>query len=219
MNPAAAMQLNWAKLAHDLRGPLGPLRTVAWLLRNEPGASSQIECADIMDRQTLHLARLIDELAEWGSVYGKRGHLQSLPIDVTYLFDVVIANIPDCQLQPAYTDEAIAFPLEGDVHQLGKMLHAILAHAVHRDPAKLPLISVCVTSGTLEIRTCDNGPALDASASAGLFTQPLVNAFDNGLGLRLLIARDIAEVHGGSLSVDSTDDGTCVLCVLAQRPG
>ncbi len=219
MNPATGTQINWAKLAHELRGPLAPLRTVAWLLRNEPGASSQIEAAEIMDRQTRHLARLIDELGEWGSVYGKRGHFRVMPIDVTYLFDVAIANIPDCQVQPAYTDEAMAFPLEGDVHQLGKMLHAILAHAIHRDTAKQPLVSICVTSGKLDIRACDNGPVLDASASAGLFTQPLVNAFDDGLGLRLLIAREIAEAHGGNLSVDSTDDRTCVRCVLAPRPG
>jgi len=213
------MQINWAKLAHDLRGPLTPLRTAAWLLRNEPDGSSHVELAEIVDRQTRRLARLIDELSDWGRACEKRDPLHVIQVEVTYLIDVAIANIPGCQVQPAYTDQAKSFPLEGDQHQLGKMLHTILEHAVHRDPAQHPRVSVCVVSGTLQIRVIDDGPTLDAPARERLLSQPLDRAFDEGLGLRLLIARQIAEAHGGSLSIESTEEATSMLCVLPQTPG
>lgn len=219
MNQATATQLNWAKLAHDLRGPLGPLRTVAWLMRNEPVGSSHTEAADILDRQTRRLARLIDELSDWGSVCGKQDPLHVTPVEVPNLLDVAIANIPDCQLQPVFTGDAMTFPLEGDQHQLGKLLHTIVAHAVHRDPGKHPSISIRATDGTLQIRVCDHGPALDVSTREALLTEPLAKPFDEGLGLRLLIARQIAEAHGGSLSFEPAEEGTCMLCVLPQTPG
>lgn len=218
MTTANDVQINWAKLAHDLRGPLTPLQTAAWLLRNEPSASSHLELADILDRQTRRLARLIDELSDWGCICGKRDPLPVRPVEVSYLIDVAVANIPGCQVQPVFTEEAMRFSLEGDQHHLGKMLHSILDYAVHRDPARNPRVSVSVISGDLQIRVCDSGLALHDSAREALLSQSLDKSFDDGLGLRLLIARKIAEAHGGSLSVEPSAEGMCLLCVLPRRP-
>lgn len=217
MTTPGATTINWAKLAHDLRGPLMPLQTAAWLMRNQPGESNPLELAEIIERQTQRLARLIDELSEWGRISGMRDPLHVMPVDVSYLVDMAIATIPHCHVQPAYTDDAIRFPLEGDEHQLGKMLHTILEHAVHRDPAGQPRVSVCVDASALHIRASDDGSGLDAAAREALFRQPLEKPSDNGLGLRLLIARQIAEAHGGSLSAESTTEGLSVLCTLPQR--
>lgn len=213
------MRINWSKLAHDLRGPLMPLQTAAWLLRNEPRESSHGELAGIIDRQTQRLALLIDELSDWGLVSGKRDALVFTPVEVTHLVDVAISSIPGCQVQPVYTDESMNFPLEGDQHQLGKMLHTVIGHAVHRDPERQPRVSVSIESGTLQIRARDNGPALDETTREALLSQPQDKAFDDGLGLRLPIARHIAEAHGGSLSTEPTAEGLSMLCVLPRRSG
>lgn len=217
MTTPSVVQLNWAKLAHDLRGPLTPLQTAAWLLRKEPCASSHSELAEIVDRQTRRLARLIDELSDWGRICQNQEALQVVSLDVSYLMDIAMGKIAGCRVQPNLTNEAISFALDGDEQYLGKMLHSVLEYAVHNDSGQAPQVSVSVVSGDLQIRVCVSGPILDASAREALFKHSLDTSSDGGLGLRLLIARKIAEAHGGTLSAESISEGTCLLCVLPER--
>src|SRR5207237_9115259 len=52
-----------AMLAHELRGPLAPLRNVASLLKSDAApANDKTRAIDIMERQVHHMARLIDDL-------------------------------------------------------------------------------------------------------------------------------------------------------------
>ena len=54
------------RLAHDLRSPLTSLQTAAYLLRTDPGGANSRELADIVVRQSQRMARMIEELDDWG---------------------------------------------------------------------------------------------------------------------------------------------------------
>jgi signal transduction histidine kinase len=54
------------RIAHDLRGPLMPLQTAAYLLRSgQLDPVRQAELVDVIDRQTRQLSRMIEELGDW----------------------------------------------------------------------------------------------------------------------------------------------------------
>src|SRR6201994_3299376 len=53
-----------ATLAHELRNPLAPLRHGLDILRRNPDAANIGDIKDTMDRQLVHLVRLIDDLLD-----------------------------------------------------------------------------------------------------------------------------------------------------------
>ncbi|HEY9400556.1 MAG TPA: histidine kinase dimerization/phospho-acceptor domain-containing protein, partial [Luteimonas sp.] len=57
------------RLAHDLRGPLTPLQTAAYLLRSgQVEGERQQELFVLIERQTQVLVRMIEELSDWTRV-------------------------------------------------------------------------------------------------------------------------------------------------------
>src|SRR6201994_2863926 len=53
-----------ATLAHELRNPLAPLRHGLDILRKAPDSAEAGEIRELMDRQLVHLVRLIDDLLD-----------------------------------------------------------------------------------------------------------------------------------------------------------
>lgn len=212
--PGAGISLS--KIAHDLRGPLMPLRTAAWLLRQEQDASARVlELADIVDRQSIRLARMMDELSDWSRACAGRTSLSLMPVEVPLAVDMAIGSLPGCQVEPQITDEAARFPLHADLHQMVQLLRTLIEHATQRDNASQVGVELRVDSGQLRIVIRDRGDPLDESARAALLVLPQASPFDEGLGLRLLLARKIAEAHGGTLELDDTSmDGLALVCSL-----
>src|SRR5262249_33974082 len=50
-----------AMLAHELRNPLAPIRTAAWLIRSTANGDELRQPAAVIERQVGHLARLVDD--------------------------------------------------------------------------------------------------------------------------------------------------------------
>lgn len=200
--------LDLSRIAHDLRGPLMPLRTAAWLLRNELDASAQgRELAGIVERQSARLAKLLDELGDWGrSVEGPIA-LDSRPMDPGFALDTAIGAIPACTTQPRIAEAAATLQLHADQKRIAQLLTTLIEHAMQRAGGQSPEIDVSSEDATLVIRVRDHGPALDEGARTALLDQPQALPFDEGLGLRLLLARRIAEAHGGSLAAMQAGPG------------
>ena len=211
--------LDWARIAHDLRSPLMPLRTAAWLLRNEGSDSDRArELVDIVDRQSNRLARMVDELSDWGRSSEGAMPLNRGPVDAALALDMIIGAIPDCHVVPVVEGDASEMHLHADQQRLGMLLRTLIEHAMHRDPSRSPEVSLSKSQGRLQVRVRDQGTPLDADAQAALLNQPLPVPFDDGLGLRLLLAGRIAEAHGGRLVVDTTTtEGLAMQCILPAQ--
>jgi K+-sensing histidine kinase KdpD len=212
MKPELTGDAALQRIAHDLRGPLMPLRTAAWLLRNELAESERaLELAEIVDRQSARLARMMDELSDWGRFANSAALLDRAPMEAALLVDMAIAGIPGCQSEPAYGDGAAMARISADQHRFDQSLRTLIEHAMHRDNGASPAIDVSLDAGSLQIRIRDAGPALDAEARERLLDSPQKPAFDDGLGLRLLLAGSIAEAHGGRLHAESAGNAGLAL--------
>ncbi len=74
-------------------------------------------------------------------------------------------------------------------------------------------ISVSRQGAAIHIDVTDNGPGLDADAQSMLF-QPFKTGKATGLGLGLVISKDIARDMGGELSFESDHVGACFRLTL-----
>lgn len=201
------------RLAHDLRGPLAPLQTAAYLLRRDDlDSQRRRELADIVERQTAHLAEMIDELGDWIRAGQSRLLARSERTELGLLLDLVAAAGPPAgngppasqwRLQPGL-DQA---PIEGDPQRLAQMLGILLAYARHRAGGGELQLSGRSDGGRVRLSIAEHGQALPEQARTALFEAPEPAPFDEGLGLRLLIAQAIAHAHGGRLSACPGADG------------
>jgi len=203
------------RLAHDLRGPLTSLQTAAYLLRTDPGGANSKELADIVVRQSQRMGRMIEELDDWGRAQQKRLVDRSERLDLEVALDMAIASQHELAIDPQYEADARGLYVQGDAARLTQLFRTLLLHVGARDAASA-CIKVSRHAGHAHVEFCDRGPALDAAARERLLQAPLVPPPDDGLGLRLLIAKAIAEGHGGTLSLAPVreDESLCMRCML-----
>jgi signal transduction histidine kinase len=201
------------RLAHDLRGPLTSLQTAAYLLRTDPGGANARELADIVVRQSQRMGRMIEELDDWGRAQQRRLVDRGERVEVAPTLDMAIASQHGCTVDPTYAGDAQDLIVLGDAARLAQLFRTLLQHAIARD-AEGVRVSVSRNRGDVEIAFCDNGPALDAAQRTQLLQAPQAHSADDGLGLRLLIARAIAEGHAGTLDIAQEHESLCIRCTL-----
>lgn len=202
-----------ARIVHDLRSPLMPLQTAAWLLRQEAGESARVrELAELIERQSARLARMLDELGDWErGIAGELAH-ERQPVEARLAIDLAIGGFGGVRIEPHYAGDAAFAPLCADLHRLQQMLQVLIEHALWRGDGQPPDLRVAAEDGMLHVRIRDHGVSLDPAARRALLSQPQARPCDQGLGLRLLLARRIAEAHGGHLVVDDDPRAGLALC-------
>ncbi|NUS37599.1 MAG: HAMP domain-containing histidine kinase [Lysobacter sp.] len=190
------------RVAHDLRGPLMPLQTAAYLLRSgQLDTARQKELVDVIERQTRQLARMIDELGDWMRVGQRRllGQREACVPALLIDYAATGAGLPPPQVDDRSDDAEV----QGDAQRLTQLLRALLGYATSTE-GRAPGIQLTRAGDRLRLDVIAVRPA-DAPPAATLFEQPQASAYDGGLGLQLLLARAIAEAHGGTLQ--AIDDG------------
>lgn len=214
-------QPHWLdRIAHDLRGPLTPMQTAAWLLKSEReqlDAQRQQELLDIIERQSRRLARMIDEIDDWARMQRQRLLGETMPCELTTMLDLAISAIPGCMIEPQLAPGCAGASIECDQFRLVQAFQILIEYSCARDPDATVLVS-CDDGERVEVKLLDHGGAVEAAAASKLLEQPDHAPADEGLGLRLLLARAIVEAHGGTLVAEPTADGLLLRCrVRATR--
>lgn len=203
------------RLAHDLRGPLMPLQTAAHLLKTgQLDARRQWDLLDLIERQARHLGRMIDELGDWTCVDGGRLLGASQTQEAAMLLDAALGGIAPGTTPPSIIDDCHEASVLGDPARLVQLLRILVEYSSARGGGNPPSLRVQRAGDSLRIDVA-GGPAPDAQQLANLLEEPQPEPFDQGLGLKLLIARAIAQAHGGMLTADADPAGKLQLrCTL-----
>ena len=205
-----------AVLAHELRNPLVPLRTgLDFLLRREEREAPVSRALGAMDRQLRHMVRLIDDLLDVSRI--TRGALE-LKREPTEIGSLVTATVE--AVRPMFERRRQELVLEADGRQEGivdstriaQILTNLLTNASKFTPER-GRVTVKVTrqEEMVRIAVTDTGvgiPATERDRVFGMFARiprPGV-ASPAGLGIGLALARRLAEMHGGTLTVASAGD-------------
>ena len=168
-----------ALAAHELRNPLMPIRTVSVLLGKVDGIEQLPRLAAILERQVVHMSRLIDDLLDMSRVVTGKLHLHHVEVDLAVVFEQVLDVC-----RPAMTAREQRFEMQvpdrtlvvnGDAVRLAQVFTNLLNNA-----SKYTLVggSIALTSTVtanqdgaddLVVTVSDNGIGITAEALPMIF--------------------------------------------------
>ena len=207
-----------AMLAHELRNPLAPLtNALALLARRESFSEPGHRALDMADRQVKQLRRLVDDLLDVGRI--TRGKIVLRPESIA-LTDALqgavdaVQSRTDGRRQTVVLDwPAAAVRLVADPVRLAQVLENLLNNASKFTPEGGTIrVAGMLLHDMLEVRIIDDGIGIDPSEIEAIFE--LFEQGDHGsdraqggLGIGLALARQLVELHGGTLDARSEGRG------------
>lgn len=208
-----------ATLAHELRNPLGRIRTaLALLCKLDPVVpAAQDNARRTIARHTDHLVRLVDDLLDVSRI--SLGKI-SLQWDSVSLASVIRSAVETSSHSIEARGHALDVTLPkqelwvcGDAVRLSQIVANLLLNAAKfTAPGGRIAIAAERAGDTVHIRLSDNGIGIAAASIDsifGLFAQSghSPDRVQDGLGIGLSLVRTLVELHGGQVSVSSPGVG------------
>lgn len=205
---------------HEIRTPLGILRSSGQMLRRESGISAEgRELVGFIESETERLNRLVSSMLD----SARPRALNMSPIDLHALIrqtrSLLGAQIDKVHIHVVEHLAAIDPIVDGDAEQIMQVLLNLLHNA----------LQVVPKGGTIEIRTeltmtefiidiADNGPGIAPAERARIF-EPFFSRREGGVGLGLAIVQQIIFAHGGTIKADASELGGARMTINLPRPG
>jgi len=195
-------------LGHELNNSLAPIRsmasTLAFLLEKQPDdwKEDMVSGLEIIGNRSEALIRFMAAYARLAKLPPPR----LAPFDLALLIRRIVAL--ETRL-PVYVEKGPEITVDGDADQIEQLLINLIRNAV--DAAMLTGggvgVSWRVAGAFVEVRVEDEGPGL--SNTDNLFV-PFYTTKPGGTGIGLALSRQIAEAHGGSLTLENrTPEAGC----------
>ena len=207
-----------ALLAHELRNPLGPIRHAVKILRARTPRPEELEWAtNIIDRQTEHLTRLVDDLLDVARITRGTIELRKERVDVTTTLmgavEVSGSQIEKHRHQLFVTPPSEPLQVEGDAMRLTQVVTNLLDNAAkYTDPGGRIWLSAEQEGDDAVIRVRDTGIGIAREALPHIFemftqTGASLERTHGGLGVGLALVDRLVKLHGGSVTAASGGAG------------
>lgn len=226
-----------ATLAHELRNPLAPIRHATEMLaRLGDGPEDRARAAEartVIERQVSHLVRLVDDLLDVSRVsHGKVG-LRPERVELASIVESALEAARPLLVSRGHTlhvtvPETPVF-VHGDPVRLAQILTNLLSNAAsYTDPGGTVRVEAAREGGMIVVRVVDSGIGIPPEELSHIFTMfgqttEARGADHGGLGIGLALAKQLAQLHGGTLTASSEGRGkgsTFTLRLpLEARPG
>jgi two-component system, chemotaxis family, CheB/CheR fusion protein len=222
-----------AMLSHELRNPLGAIVNAMTLLEwNDERSASSGKALSVIDRQTRHMARLLDDLLEVSRVTQNKIELRKAVVDLRVIAEDAIratqADFERHNLKLTTEIEDTPLYVDADSARLQQIHLNLLNNAAKYTPAGGNVkISVCREEGQAVVRVCDDGVGILPEMLEGIFdlfvqSDKTLDRAEGGMGVGLTLVRSLVEMHGGAVEAhsDGPDCGSefIVRLPLAVRP-
>ena len=193
-------------LSHEINNSLAPIQSITGTLRALIGRTPRPADADEdLERGLGVIGTRAEALSRFMRSYARMARLPApvhAPVEVRAWVDRV------AQLEkrlPIQIRSGPAVTLSADGDQLDQLLINLVSNAVDASTETGGGVEISWTQqgGALDLRVVDEGPGLPATAN--LFT-PFFTTKRTGTGIGLVLSRQIAEAHGGSLTLENRGD-------------
>ena len=207
-----------ATLSHELRGPLNAM--VGWLhiLRvGEIDKATSERAMEAIERGVKAQTRLIEDLLDYSRMIMGKLHLAPRLTDLVLVagaaIEAVRSAIEAKDIQFVLVTESPTAMVLGDSDRLQQVLWNILSNAVKFTPRGGGVEVWIGRVGTyLHVRVSDTGQGISRDFLAHVFerfsqAEGRPRRKQGGLGLGLSIVKELVELHGGTVQVDSPGEG------------
>ena len=207
-----------ATLAHELRNPLAPIRTGLELLKRDKSNGPASERARAtMERQLVHMIRLIDDLLDISRISSGKIRLEKTATTVRSIVESAV-EINRPVIESAGHTLLLELPdtpihLTADATRLAQSVGNLLNNAAKYTPPGGEIRVRAVQEGECAIiDVIDNGTGIPAEMLDQVFTLftqvgRTIEQAQGGLGIGLSLVRSLIELHGGTVSAASAGPG------------
>ena len=208
-----------ATLSHELRTPLTTILGWTNLLRRRLniGEAELRAAVETIHRNAQAQAQIIDDLLDMSRIVSGKIRLQTAALDLEDLIRVAVDGI-----RPTASAKQISIALElegadglivGDAARLQQVLWNLLTNALKFTPPNGRItVSLRHSEADVIIQVKDSGIGIEPEFLPHVFERfrqadGSTTREHGGLGLGLSIVRNLVELHGGAVSVDSAGVG------------
>jgi PAS domain S-box-containing protein len=207
-----------ATLAHELRGPLAPLRNALQIMQlagDDKTASAKAQL--IMDRQLCQMNRLIDDLLDIGRITSGKLILKKERID---LRETIRNAMETCRpaIEQAGHQLVVELPpdpafVNADPVRLAQVFSNLLNNAAKYTPSGGCIqIVTRPEENQIAISVIDNGTGIPRKMLSEIFelfmqVDRSLEKTTGGLGIGLTLAEQLVTMHGGSIEAQSEGAG------------
>ena len=207
-----------AMLAHELRNPMAPIRNTVQVMRLMAPANPQLQWAhEVIERQILHLNRLVDDLLDVSRITRGKIRLQMEPLDVTAAVNVAVETSRPL-IESRKHELILSLPsqplrVDADPTRLAQVLANLLNNAAkYTQEGGRVWLSVEREGDEAVFRVRDNGSGIPPEMLPrifDLFTQvdQSLDRSQGGLGIGLTLVRRLVEMHHGTVKASSAGPG------------
>jgi PAS domain S-box-containing protein len=210
-----------ANASHELRTPIANLKTRLYLLRKQPEKTDYH--LEVMDEVTARMQRLVEDMLDVSRF--ERGLIPLQQQDVL-LQDLIsgVIRVQQAEAERKHIQLVSDFPAESlhifaDPERIIQVITNLVVNAINYTPeGGQVFVRVYRDNGDATIDVQDTGMGIAADQIHQVF-QPFFRAsqgISGGTGLGLTIAREIMELHGGEIGLESEiGQGACFRVKLA----
>ena len=207
-----------AMLAHELRNPLAPVRNAAYLLNTlDIRDPLFLKCRAMIDKQTRHMTRLVDDLLDVSRLELGKVALKLEPLDLNESIAAAVeACVPITGAQRHSVEVRLAparLPVVADPVRIEQVFANLIVNAAKfTPPGGVITIESSASATEAVVRIQDNGIGVKpemADAVFDLFIQDnsSIARTQGGLGIGLTLVKRLVELHGGSIALSSAGLG------------
>ncbi|MBI1889690.1 MAG: response regulator [Burkholderiales bacterium] len=212
-----------AMLGHELRNPLAAITSAAYLLNASAASTDQIiHARGVIQRQSLHLKRIVDDLLDLSRVMSGKILLDKQPVEFS---ELVRGCVDTLQLTGRAGQHKINLQTEkvwisGDASRIEQIITNLLDNAFKYTPPGGAIdVEVGAENDVAVFKVGDSGVGIDADLLPHIFDVFVQgdNSLDRtqgGLGIGLALVRQLAALHGGTATASSKGQGNGSLFVV-----
>ena len=209
-----------ANMSHEIRTPLNGIIGAAELLQERELPDDDKRFVEIINHSGSTLLRLINNILDLSKIEANKLTRETVPFDLHAFFNSLI-HVMDIQAQNkgvrllSTVDPRIPYRLKGDEHHLKQVLINLLGNGIKftdegEVELRCELLGRDSASGSMDLQFSvrDTGIGIPPDQQEKIL-EPFVQAESStsrrfgGTGLGITIARDLVELMGGELSLES----------------
>jgi PAS domain S-box-containing protein len=216
-----------ATLSHELRTPLNAVLGYARMMRTQTITPDKAKGAwDVVERNATALKQIIEDVLDVSRIVAGRLRLNVEPVDLpAILHDATGTVMPAADAKGVRVEtviEPLSAPISGDADRLQQIFWNLLSNAIKFTPrgGKIQLRLSRINSH-VEVAISDTGRGIAPEFLPYVFERfrqadASFSREHGGLGLGLAIAKQLAELHGGTIAAasDGIDRGATFIVKL-----